>query len=108
MARRRLIAAAEQIAGAVLARFSLGLPPAWRWCAEAAGFGALWAQVEAASPRLARTPLRPCHMPLHTAAARALLGVWRWPGVKATPAHPADRLACAAAGSDEQIALAPS
>jgi hypothetical protein len=58
----------------------LGLPPARRWCAEAAGFGALWAQVEAASPRLARTPLRPCHMPLHTAAARALLGVWRWPG----------------------------
>jgi hypothetical protein len=86
----------------------LGLPAAWRWCAEAAGFGALWAQVEAASPRLARTPLRPCHMPLHTAAARALLGVLRWPGVKARPAHPADRLACAAAGSDEQIALAPS
>ena len=57
----------------------LGLPAAWRWCAEAAGFGALWAQVEAASPRLARTPLRPCHMPLHTAAARALLGVLRGP-----------------------------
>ena len=89
-------------------RVLLGLPPAWRWCAETAGFGALWAQVEAASPRLARTPLRPCHMPLHTAAARALLGVLRWPGVKATPGHPADRLACAAAGPDEQIALAPS
>ena len=89
-------------------RFSLGLPPAWRWCAEAAGFGALWAQVEAASPRLARTPLRPGHMPLHTAAARAPLAVLGWPGIKATPAHPADRHACAAAGSDEQIALAPS
>ena len=52
---------------------SLGLPPAWRWHAEERAFGALWARVEAASPRLARTPLRPRHMPLHTAAARALL-----------------------------------
>jgi hypothetical protein len=86
----------------------LGLPPAWRWCAEVAAFGALWAQVEAASPRLARTPLRPRHMPLHTAAARALLAVIGSPGIKATPAHPADRRACEAAGSDEQIALAPS
>jgi hypothetical protein len=86
----------------------LGLPPAWRWCAEAAAFGVLWAQVEAASPQLARTPLRPRHMPLHTAAARALLAVLGWPGIKATPAHPADRRACAAAGSDEQSALAPS
>ena len=86
----------------------LGLPPAWRWCAEERAFGAFWAQVEAASPRLVRTPLRPRHMPLHTAAACALLAAMGRSGVKATPAHPADRRACAAAGSDEQIALAPS
>jgi hypothetical protein len=75
----------------------LGLPPAWRRCAEAAGFGALWAQVEAASPRLAGAPSRPRHMPLHTAAARALLAVLGKPSIKVTPGHPADRRACAAA-----------
>jgi hypothetical protein len=90
-------------------QIALGLPPlAWRRCADVAGFGALWAQVEATSPRLARTPLRPCHMPLHTAATRALLGALRWPGVRPAPKHPTDRLACADAGFAEQIALAPS
>ena len=86
----------------------LGFSPAGHGWSEAAGFGALWAQAEAESPQLARTPLRPRHMPLHTAAARALLALLGQPGIKATPGHPADRRACAAAGSGEQIALAPS
>jgi hypothetical protein len=84
-----------------------GFSHAGQW-SEAGGFGALWAQVEAESPELARTPLRPRHMPFHTAAARALLALMGRPGIKATPGRPADRRACAAAGSGEQIALAPS
>jgi hypothetical protein len=86
----------------------LGLPPGWRACAHDAGFGALWAEVEAASPRLAPTPLRPRHMALHTAAARAVLTVLGSPTIKPPREHPADRLVCAPAEPDERIALAPS
>jgi glycosyltransferase involved in cell wall biosynthesis len=60
----------------------LGLPRDGVPRAAGSGFGAFWADVEAASPRLARTPLRPSQMPVHTAAARALLAAFGWPDVK--------------------------
>jgi hypothetical protein len=66
-------------------------------------FGTFWARIEAASPRLARVPLRPRQMPVHTAAVNGLLSVLGWPKITAPRDSPSDILAYDADGSCEQI-----
>lgn len=53
----------------------LALPQGMVEKAVAHGFGATWARLEALSPRLPRSPLRPAELPDHIVAAQRLLAV---------------------------------